>query len=53
MSNKDLSRKFFMVFKDRQAMGDLPRTHENCREKTGVARPGKTGQDNARRTRSK
>ncbi len=26
-------------------MGNLPRTHENCTEKTGVARPGKTKHD--------
>jgi len=27
------------------AMGNLPRTHANCIEKTGVARPGKTKRD--------
>ncbi len=34
-----------MTVGHQQAMGDLPRTHENCMEKTGVSRPGKTAHD--------
>ena len=29
------------------AMGTLPRTHQNCKDKTGVCRPGKTAKDRA------
>jgi hypothetical protein len=28
-------------------LGDLPTTHANCIEHTGVARPGKTARDKA------
>lgn len=41
-------RKDFMSNADRHAMGDQPRTHQNCKELTGRARPGKTAQDRAR-----
>jgi len=46
-----MKRETFMNAADKKAMGNLPRTHENCRDKTGVARPGKTAQDKARRER--
>lgn len=36
-----------MKQKDIAAMGNLPRAHRNCIEKTGVARPGKTAKDRA------
>jgi len=38
-----------MSMADRDAMGKLPRTHQNCIDKTGKARPGKTAKDRARR----
>jgi hypothetical protein len=41
------NRADFMTGTQRVAMGDLPRTHQNCIEKTGVARPGKTAKDRA------
>jgi hypothetical protein len=42
-------RAKFMTEKQRAAMGQQPRRHDLCREATGVARPGKTRQDKARR----
>jgi hypothetical protein len=39
----------FMVPAHRQALAGLPTTHENCRSKTGVCRPGKTARDRAKR----
>ncbi len=39
--------KKFMSQSDRNALGNLPTTHQNCIEKTGVARPGKTARDKA------
>ena len=36
-----------MTLDDQAAMRGLPRTHENCLEKTGKSRPGKTAQDHA------
>ena len=47
--SKKKTLKDFMSDKDRAALGDLPTTHQNCIEKTGVARPGKTARDRARR----
>ena len=32
-----------------KAMGKLPRTHQNCKENAGVARPGKTKHDHWKR----
>jgi hypothetical protein len=40
-------RKEYMTAAEKAAMGSLPRTHQNCIEKTGVARPGKTAKDRA------
>lgn len=45
-------RENFMTAAQAAKLGDLPRTHQNCLEKTGVARPGKTAQQRARRARS-
>ncbi|MCK5020060.1 MAG: hypothetical protein KAS32_23605 [Candidatus Peribacteraceae bacterium] len=42
------SRASFMSIAHREAMGELPRTHANCFEKTGVMRPGKTAKDRAK-----
>lgn len=44
MSTKP-SRASFMTATQAKAMGDLPRTHENCVSATKVARPGKTAHD--------
>lgn len=44
---KKKERKEFMTNIQKDAMGKLPRTHRNCLEKTGVARPGKTAKDRA------
>ncbi len=46
---RDQPRENFMTPRQAEMMGDLPRTHENCRAKTGVARPGKTAKDRALR----
>lgn len=48
MSNKN-SLKNYMSESQRKALGDLPTTHRNCIEKCGVARPGKTARDRAKR----
>lgn len=40
-------RADYMTGKDKEAMGDLPRTHANCLAKTDKARPGKTAKDRA------
>ena len=42
-------RAHFMTAEDRAKMGDGPRTHQNCRDKTGKSRPGKSRQDNFRK----
>lgn len=43
------NRKDFMTASASHELGNLARTHQNCLEKTGVARPGKTAQERARR----
>ena len=48
MSTKQ-TRATFMDAKQTKAMGNLPRTHQNCIAMTGVARPGKTAKDKAGR----
>jgi|PlaIllAssembly_1097288.scaffolds.fasta_scaffold08811_9 hypothetical protein len=45
-------RAKYMTEKQRAAMGQQPRRHDLCRDATGVARPGKTRQDKARRAQS-
>lgn len=42
------NRQDYMTESQKKAMGNLPRTHQNCFEKTGVRRPGKTAQDRAK-----
>lgn len=44
-----VERKDFMTPSQKSAMGNLPRTHANCMEKTKVARPGKTAHDKWKR----
>lgn len=43
-----MDRKHFMMYQQKEKMGDLPRTHQNCIKMTGVARPGKTAKDKAK-----
>lgn len=45
--NKTL--KDFMTPKQRESLGSLPTYHMNCLAKCGVARPGKTARDRARK----
>ena len=52
MSKKIQDRAFYMKASDKKAMGNLPRTHANCLEKTGKMRPGKTAKDRALRGHS-
>ena len=40
-------RKYYMTQAERDALGDAPRTHQNCRDKTGRNRPGKSAKDRA------
>ena len=47
--SKVKQRSEYMTADQKAKMGTLPRTHENCLEKTGVRRPGKTKQDRAKR----
>jgi len=47
MSRKVKERSEYMTNAQKRAMGVLPRTHDNCLAKTGVARPGKTAKDRA------
>jgi len=49
MAKDKMARENFMSREQKTKMGDLPRTHENCKMLTGVNRPGKTAQDRARR----
>ena len=51
MADDKYKRANFMTETQRKQLGNMPRSHENCIEKTGVARPGKTAQDRARRQR--
>lgn len=50
MSIKVKERRFFMTDRQTQAMGNLPRTHQICKDKTKVCRPGKTARDRALRS---
>lgn len=44
-------RKDFMTEDQWVALRGMKRTHQNCREKTGVARPGKTAHDRYKRNK--
>ena len=46
-----MKRAEFMSAAQRNKMGVQPRTHEACLRLVGVARPGKTAQDKARKGR--
>ena len=43
--------KQYMSKTQRDALGKLPTTHQNCIDATGVARPGKTARDRAKMRR--
>jgi len=43
--------KDYMTPYQRNKLKDLPTWHSNCVKKTGVARPGKTARDRAKKTR--
>lgn len=47
------NRAFYMTQAQRTALGKQKRTHQNCMEATGVARPGKTAKDRTMRQRSR
>lgn len=47
--SKHSNREDFMTSDQKAKLGNLPRTHQNCLEKTGVKRPGKTKQDKSRK----
>ena len=47
--SKNSTLKKYMSPKHLKALGDLPTTHRNCIEKCGVARPGKTARDKAKK----
>lgn len=44
-----MERRDFMKPEHKKAMQGLKRTHSNCIAKTGVARPGKTAHERAKR----
>lgn len=46
MSNKK-QRADYMSESMKKAMGNTPRTHQECKRITGVMRPGKTAKDRA------
>lgn len=49
MSKKSAGpRREYMTRDQKEKLGDQKRTHQNCKEATGVNRPGKTAQDKAR-----
>jgi len=43
--------KDYMTPTQREKLKNLPTWHSICTEKTGVARPGKTARDRAKRSR--
>jgi len=45
---KNSGLKKHMTQRQRDQLGNLPTTHRNCIDKTGVARPGKTARDKAK-----
>lgn len=47
-----MKRADFMTSAQKVAMGDSPRMHKTCKEKTGVMRPGKTAHDRAKKRKS-
>ena len=49
MSSDRYSLKNFMSATQRAQLGDQPTTHRNCIDACGVARPGKTKRDRAKK----
>ena len=53
MSKKNESElKKYMTKQQRESLGELKTFHSNCTAATGVARPGKTARDKAKKLRS-
>lgn len=46
-----MQRKDFMTQADKTAMGNMPRTHQNCFKLTKKNRPGKTACERARKNK--
>lgn len=46
-----MQRKDFMTAADKAAMGNQPRTHQNCYEATSKNRPGKTAHERAKKAK--
>lgn len=44
-----MKRADYMTIAQKKDMGIMPRTHQNCIRLVGVARPGKTAKDKARK----
>ncbi len=44
-----MKRAEYMTHAQREKMGIQPRTHQTCLRLVGVARPGKTAKDKARK----
>ena len=44
-----MSLRKYMTKDQLAKLGNLPTTHQNCIEKCGVARPGKTKRDRAKK----
>ena len=49
MNLKDKGLRAYMEKGVRERLGNRPTTHQNCMEVAGVARPGKTARDKAKR----
>lgn len=49
----DRTRASFMTGQQQDAMGRLPRTHQNCKENTGICRPGKTAHERWRKNQGR
>lgn len=46
-----MDRADYMTAAQRSALGNMARTHQNCKDKTGVCRPGKTAKDRAKQSK--
>ena len=44
--------KDYMTKSQKQSLGERPTRHKHCVEHTGVARPGKTAREQAKKQRS-
>lgn len=48
MSHKEKGLRKYMTARQRDMLGNLPTSHENCLKLFKVARPGKTARDRAK-----